>query len=336
MLDVLVFPCTYKCDAKCMMCSIYEKRSSDLSLQELVPFFENSYVNSIRSINITGGEPTLRNDLLELVQMISYHCKNLGEIIINTNGLNSYNVLNKCEEICGILPPKIKLWVFVSLDAINDKADKIRGVENAAAKAMKTVDLLISLKEKYENLKIGISTTIVSENAYLLESVFKYVVSKNIFWDVIYATVNTTFIDSESKSNQFLLNEEQKKNVIEFLPKLLQYDKRTLSKENIYKMIERINGKAGNKNCILRDGKGLLLEADGKIRACGMTNEILLGDIHDEEFNFSKWLNKLEQYDNYCDKCNTDSYYNWSVEAQNVIIKEMMEKVVKKKRNAKV
>lgn len=277
MLDVLVFPCTYKCDGKCMMCSIHEKRISDLSVQELVPFFENSYVNSIRSINITGGEPTLRNDLGKLVEMICFHCKNLSEIIINTNGLNSFNVLKKCEEICAILPSKVKVWVYVSLDAIDAKADKVRGVEDAASKAMKTVDLLISLKEKYEILKVGISTTIVSENAYALDSVFEYVISKNVFWDVIYATVNTTYIDSKSKSSEFLLDENQKKNVIEFLPKLLKYDKRTLSESQIYKLIDRINGKVGNKHCILRKGKGLLLEADGKIRACGMTNEILLG-----------------------------------------------------------
>lgn len=331
MLDVLVFPCTYKCDGKCMMCSIYEKKNSELSIQELVPFFENSNVNCIRSINITGGEPTLRNDLRELVRMICFHCKNLSEIIINTNGLNSYNILKKCKEICDILPSKIKLWVYVSLDAIDDKADKIRGVKNAASKAMKTVDLLISLKEKYEILKVGISTTIVSENAYSLDDIFEYIINKNIFWDVIFATVNTAYIDSKLKGNEFLLNEKQKKSVIEFLPKMLKYDKRTLSEAQIYKMIERINGKTGNRHCILRKGKGLLLEADGKIRACGMTNEILLGDIHDEELNFDKWLNKLEQYDNYCDKCNTDSYYSWSAEAQNAIIKEMMKRVVKKR-----
>ena len=64
MLDVLVFPCTYKCDGKCMMCSIHEKRISDLSVQELVPFLR--IVMSILFVQlILRGESRLLEMILE-------------------------------------------------------------------------------------------------------------------------------------------------------------------------------------------------------------------------------------------------------------------------------
>ena len=335
MIDVLVFPCTYKCDGKCIMCSIHEKKCSELGLSELCSFFSNEHIKTIRSINITGGEPTLREDIVEVVSMICSQCRNLREIIINTNGLNSDNVVQKCEKICSVVPSNVKVWIYVSLDALDATADKIRGVKNAAMRAMKTVDLLILLKARFENVEIGVSTTIVSANAMCLDSILQYVKNKRIYIDLILATVNTAYIDSKKKSGEFMLNDKEKAAVVDFMPQLLNYNKRTLTAEQIYMMIERVKGEKGNKQCILRDGKGILLEADGKIRACGMTNKILLGDIHDKDLNITRWAEQLEKYDEYCAECNTDSYYNWTSEAQNSIMREMLVKIANNKRNAK-
>ena len=64
----LIFPITYRCDSRCVMCSIWEKKPrQEMSLDELERAFSDNLFRRIQNVNITGGEPTLRKDLSDLV-----------------------------------------------------------------------------------------------------------------------------------------------------------------------------------------------------------------------------------------------------------------------------
>ena len=160
MIETMVFPCTYKCNAKCIMCSIHERKNSDLSVKEFERFFSDERLYNLKSINITGGEPTLRADLPKLVEMILDKCPLINEILINSNGLLPDLIYSQVERILNLSCDNIKLWVFVSVDALDDKAEYIRGVSKAGEKACETIEKLKKLKDRYANLEISISCTI--------------------------------------------------------------------------------------------------------------------------------------------------------------------------------
>lgn len=331
MIETIVFPCTYKCNAKCIMCSIHERKSNDLSVKEFERLFSSGRLHNLKSINITGGEPSLRSDLLELVGMILNKCPLINEILINTNGLLPDLIYSQVESILNMLHDNIKLWVFVSVDALNDKADYIRGVSKAGKKACETIEKLKKLKDRYDNLELSISCTISSANYDQLQAVYDYAKERGICIDFIYATVNSAYINSAPKADNFVMDEQQKKDVANFLESIADYSNVVSSKAFIVRMIKRLRGEKLTKQCILREGRGILLEADGTVRPCGMAEELLLGHIQDEDYSWLDNISNIIQKD-ICSKCDTDSYYNWTEEAQKTIVSEML-KVVKKNRN---
>ena len=331
MIETMVFPCTYKCNAKCIMCSIHERKNSDLSVKEFERFFSDERLYNLKSINITGGEPTLRADLPKLVEMILDKCPLINEILINSNGLLPDLIYSQVARILNLSCDNIKLWVLVSVDALDDKAEYIRGVSKAGEKACETIEKLKKLKDRYANLEISISCTISSANYDRLQAIYDYAKEQGICIDFIYATVNSAYINSAPKANNFVMDEQQKKDVADFLESIVDYSNVVSSKAFIVRMIKRLRGEKLAKQCILREGRGILLEADGTVRPCGMAEELLLGHIQDEDYSWLDNISDIIQKD-ICSKCDTDSYYNWTEEAQKTIFSEML-KVVKKNRN---
>jgi MoaA/NifB/PqqE/SkfB family radical SAM enzyme len=74
---------TYHCNAKCSMCNVWKNPSlpdEEITLEILkkLPF-------GINNQNLTGGEPTLRSDLAEIVDLLY---PRTAKYEISSNGLN--------------------------------------------------------------------------------------------------------------------------------------------------------------------------------------------------------------------------------------------------------
>ncbi len=72
---------TYRCNAKCNMCDAWHHPSSsrdEITLSDL-----ERLPSGLRFINITGGEPFIRKDIDEIINVIRPKTK---RIVISTNG----------------------------------------------------------------------------------------------------------------------------------------------------------------------------------------------------------------------------------------------------------
>src|SRR4030042_2994035 len=77
----LVLAVTYNCNSRCRMCNIW--KSEPLPLLALSEY--EKLPDSIKDINLSGGEPFLRQDLVQLVELLI--SKNPAvRIIISSNG----------------------------------------------------------------------------------------------------------------------------------------------------------------------------------------------------------------------------------------------------------
>ena len=92
---VLIYNCTWVCDAKCEMCNNWKHgdRKSDMTLAQLEPAMRHPFWGAIENLNISGGEPTTRNDLPEMVEMFQRHLPRLRKIGINTTGLTPHRAI---------------------------------------------------------------------------------------------------------------------------------------------------------------------------------------------------------------------------------------------------
>ena len=316
-IEAIVFPCTYKCDAKCVMCSIHKReRPQELSVEQIDRFFARDEISSIKSINITGGEPTLRADLVEIFEVIIKRCTQLKEILLNSNGLNTSNILKQIECICQVVPKQINFSVYISLDSMGEDNDLIRGVKNATERVK---DTLLNLKELSKEYGFNIVT---SYNVEKLEEVLQYAKDNDLYIEFIISTLNSAYINSSDTDQKFVIPSDKYDNLIKFLYDALEYEKNVMDRILIERFENRLNKKKCINECIFREGKGLLLEADGIIRACGMTGDVQLGHVNED----IDW-EKLGQYDKYCSICNTDSYYSFTTSGKYNNAKRLLEKV---------
>ena len=84
------FAVTYRCNSRCQNCNIWQKEPSDeLTLTEIIKFFtvNRDFLRNVKSIQLTGGEPFLRDDLPQIVTTIT---KTIPGIMVwvPTNGLD--------------------------------------------------------------------------------------------------------------------------------------------------------------------------------------------------------------------------------------------------------
>src|SRR5215208_8450791 len=190
---VLIYNCTWVCDAKCTMCSNWKwgDRKSDMTLAQLEPVLNNPFWGAVENLNISGGEPTTRDDLPEMVEMFHRHLPRLRKIGINTTGLTpkrAIPMLTRIVEYCaanGIL-----ISSRVSLDGIGDVHDQVRAVKKGFDKACQTIEAMQALAKKHDNFSFGIASTIFATNMEDAENILAWARHKGL--DVVFNMLRFT------------------------------------------------------------------------------------------------------------------------------------------------
>lgn len=141
----LVLAVTYNCNSRCRMCNIW--KSEPLPLLALSEY--EKLPDSIKDINLSGGEPFLRQDLVQLVELLI--SKNPAvRIIISSNGFATGLIKEKIEQIKKIKPD---IGIGISLDGIGQAHDQIRGIPGGYEKVLATIKVLQDLGIK--NLRLA-------------------------------------------------------------------------------------------------------------------------------------------------------------------------------------
>jgi len=123
---------TYRCNSRCVMCDIW--KSDARQERELKPADYRWLPKSLRSINVSGGEPFLRDDIVEIVEVMRERCPK-ARIVISTNGLQPDRIVAAVERM-----PEVA--IRVSIDGVGEAHDAVRGIPGAYDRAMETVERL--------------------------------------------------------------------------------------------------------------------------------------------------------------------------------------------------
>lgn len=162
---------TYHCNSRCRTCNIWRRKGvKELGLNEYEIIFKN-FGRSVDEIILTGGEPFLKKEIVQLCQLVGKYLKP-RVIIIPTNGILFEVIPQKVAEILNSLP-KAKIVVNLSLDGLAAKHDEIRGVPGNFARAVKTFNGLKELKN--ERLDLKIHTVISRFNVGEIANIYQYV-----------------------------------------------------------------------------------------------------------------------------------------------------------------
>ncbi|TKJ41565.1 radical SAM protein [candidate division LCP-89 bacterium B3_LCP] len=178
----LTFSVTSRCQSRCLTCHIGDKSRKghfkdkpDLSLDEIEKIFKS--LGKLYFFNVSGGEPFLRSDLPDIVELAIEHLKP-GIIHIPTNALAPGPIEKGCREILQKIRKrniKIPLTVKPSIDGLGDLHDKIRGVRGNFEKLEETIIRLKLLEEEFPEFHLELGTVISRYNIGQLSEIEDYV-----------------------------------------------------------------------------------------------------------------------------------------------------------------
>jgi MoaA/NifB/PqqE/SkfB family radical SAM enzyme len=190
---VLIYNCTWVCDARCTMCSNWKwgDRKSDMTLAELEPVMDHPFWGAVENLNISGGEPTTRNDLPEMVEVFHRHLPRLRKIGINTTGLTPHRAIPMLTRIVKFCAEKdLLISVRVSLDGIGDVHNQVRDVKRGFDKAVKTIEAMQALAKEHQNFQFGIAATLFATNLEDAENILAWARMKDL--DVVFNMLRFT------------------------------------------------------------------------------------------------------------------------------------------------
>jgi MoaA/NifB/PqqE/SkfB family radical SAM enzyme len=281
---------TFKCNAKCLMCNIWKDNIKD----ELLPDDFLKLPKTLRDINITGGEPFLRKDIVEIVKkIVSRNPK--ARLIFSSNGLLTDKIVDSMKEIVKINP---KSGIAISIDGIGNIHSEIRGIENAFEKSIKTVEEL----QKANINDIRLAFTASNNNINQLSDVYRLASNLNVEFTMSivhnsenYFDINTNLQPDyrllESQVNS-IINEELKFNNprrlfrVYYLKGILEFAKTS----------KRILPCYALEN-------SFFLDAKGDIFLCNIL-QTSVGNIKEHDFETIWSSPKIEKLKKVCNKCN--------------------------------
>lgn len=168
----LTISVSYRCNSRCKTCNVWQRPNDDFTIEEYEKTFE-SIGRAAYWFTFSGGEPTLRKDLPEMIGAAYRHCRP-GIINIPTNGIQDKIIPARIEKVLQAAPTS-EVIVNLSLDGIGDKHDIVRGVKGNFERSMRTYAGLKALKERYKNFTLGVHTVISNFNVDEFENIYEFV-----------------------------------------------------------------------------------------------------------------------------------------------------------------
>jgi len=163
----LTLSLTGRCNSRCLHCGIWKSGDkTDLPLPAVREIFRQ--YPHFSWIDITGGEIFLREDLLEVIEIIIRNSRRLEYLHFPTNALCK-NTLDRILEIRRMF--RGKLVITISVDGDPKTNDRVRGIEGSF---MKAAGLLRSLFEAgLPQTSVYAGMTLFAENAHALPDTFR-------------------------------------------------------------------------------------------------------------------------------------------------------------------
>ncbi len=200
---VVVWNVGQRCNLKCVHCYSQSKDieyPNELNTKDAKAMLDGLAEYGAPVILFSGGEPLMREDLMELIT----YARDKGlRAVISTNG--TLITEEKAEEL-----KKFGLsYVGISLDGLKETNDKFRGIEGAFDDALQGIRNCQKV-----GIKVGLRFTINKRNVKDIPGIFKLIEEENIprvcFYHLVYSGRGSRLIEED-------LSHEETRNVVDLI-----------------------------------------------------------------------------------------------------------------------
>src|SRR2546423_7037604 len=173
-LGTVILFVTSRCNSFCRTCFYHEElnQPGDLTFAQIETVSRT--MPPITDLWLSGGEPTLRHDASEIIDMCVRH-NGVRRLIIPTNGLVKSRVYEIVDRALGS-HRSLDLYLNIALDGQGETHDRIRGVPGHWEKTLDCIDELYQLKEKYgDRLRLNANTVVCADNYQEVEQLAEFI-----------------------------------------------------------------------------------------------------------------------------------------------------------------
>ncbi|MFN2452964.1 MAG: radical SAM/SPASM domain-containing protein [Pyrinomonadaceae bacterium] len=172
-LGTLILFVTSRCNAFCKTCFYHAElnQPGDLTFAQIEKISRT--MPPITDLWLSGGEPTLRRDVPEIIDAFVANNK-VRRVIIPTNGLiksRVYEIVDRALDS----HPEIELYLNSALDGYGATHDMIRGVPGNWEKTLDCIRALYPLKTRYaDRFRLNVNTVVCAENYTEIEKLSEF------------------------------------------------------------------------------------------------------------------------------------------------------------------
>ncbi|GEM_PF-609851 len=311
-LEHMVFEVTDACNSRCKHCYIWRHSPTRniLTPEEVEKLLHDDFFSNVKTVLLTGGEAILRKDIDELIASI-HRSVPQAEITLSTNGLLPDRVL---EVVNRAVLNNIPLSIGLSLDAIGEKHDLIRGVKGSFEKTDYLLAELIKIKERVGKKMgiIAVGYTLSNLTADTLEEVYVYVQRLKMSSFLIQLYEEFPFYHNIERGKDFSLKNYQKSDN-KTLINLLKKQPPSFHNEMLLSALRhRLRFRCAAMRTFF------LLRCDGSISPCLRLSDISAGNIRQQSFQkiwFGEPTEQVRTAVANCKGCSNSWGTSWSFES---------------------
>lgn len=262
---------TYRCPMRCKMCDIWNnptdpKQEFQPGLLEKLP--------RVNAINVTGGEPTIREDLDEIIRILFTKTE---RVVISTSGWFEDRIFRLAEKFP-------KLGFRVSIEGLSQKNDELRGQPGGFDKGL---HVLLGLRRMGVN-DIGFGITVSNNNSE--DMLWLYELSKNLNMQFATAAFHNSFYFH--KDDNVITNQDEVcKNFEELINRLIR-ERHPKSWFRALFNLGLINYVRGNPRLLPCEAgsENFFIDPYGEVLPCnGMACKQSMGNLHEASDFMQIW-----------------------------------------------
>lgn len=270
---------TYRCPMRCQMCNIWKYPTEP---REEIKAADLKSLPKLKFINLTGGEPFIREDLDEIVEECFRHSP---RIVISTSGYFEDRVIALAEKFPNI-------GIRISIEGLSRKNDELRGREGGFDRGLRT---LLRLREMGVK-DIGFGCTVSNHNSK--DMLALYSLSRALGMEFATASFHNSFYFH--KDDNSITNRDEVCSDFTKLIEMQLKEKHPKSWFRAYFNMGLINYINGNRRMLPCEAgtTNFFIDPWGNVLPCnGMEEKYWkesMGNIHDEDF-MTIWTSERAQ-----------------------------------------
>lgn len=271
---------THRCNMRCRICGIWKQsaqsKEKELSLEQFRHILSDPLFSRLDYININGGEPNLREDLVKMVEMFVELFPRLKTITLNSNGLPAPRTVDNVQKISELCQKNgIRFSVSISLHATGKDYDKISGVSQAYFLVKEGLDRLKEMRS-IGGFYLSVNCVVTDLNVLSLDRMLEWSEKEEIPINFTLGEVRERFSNLEM-AQAVRVHDKDRDYLVQFLRKLARQKSRFLQHSLRYRhLADMIEGNGKRTLACHYALSGVVLGSDGILYYC--KNSKAIGD----------------------------------------------------------